>query len=94
MTAPVQRKLPGTPIPRQKLIAEWEDLRHHNLLKAQWPAFCLIFTSRSPRRPTNGASNSTAVACATFSPISVAMARPPKKSSGLVSWPTPTTSAS
>jgi hypothetical protein len=31
MTLPVQRKLPGTPIPRGQLLAEWEDLHHRNL---------------------------------------------------------------
>jgi hypothetical protein len=31
MTLPVERKLPGTPIPREQLVAEWEDLHHHSL---------------------------------------------------------------
>lgn len=31
MTAPVQRKLPGSPIPRAELIAQWEDLRRRNV---------------------------------------------------------------
>ncbi len=39
MTAPVQRKLPGTPIPRQKLIAEWEDRRNRNLLEGPVASF-------------------------------------------------------
>ncbi|MGB8387838.1 hypothetical protein [Mycobacterium sp.] len=33
MTLPVERKLPGEPIPREQLVAEWEDSHHRNLLK-------------------------------------------------------------
>ncbi|MDP7735130.1 hypothetical protein [Mycobacterium paragordonae] len=41
MTAPVQRKLPGTPIPREELVARWADLRHRNNLAG--PLTSLLF---------------------------------------------------
>jgi hypothetical protein len=31
MTLPVEWKLPGGPISREQLVAEWEDLHHRNL---------------------------------------------------------------
>jgi hypothetical protein len=34
MTALVQRKLPGTPTPREQLVAEWKDLHHRNLKRS------------------------------------------------------------
>ncbi|AGB21675.1 hypothetical protein Mycsm_01258 [Mycobacterium sp. JS623] len=39
MTALVQRKLPGTPIPRDQLIAQWEDLRRRNSVKGPVASF-------------------------------------------------------
>jgi hypothetical protein len=39
MTALVQRKLPGSPISREQLIAEWEDLRHRNARKGPVASF-------------------------------------------------------
>lgn len=30
MSALTERKLPGSPIPRKELIAQWEDLRDRN----------------------------------------------------------------
>jgi hypothetical protein len=39
VTAPVQRKLRGTPIPREQLIAEWEDLRRRKAVKGPAASF-------------------------------------------------------
>src|SRR4051794_40617888 len=39
MTAPAQRKLPGTPIPRERLIAQWKDLQQRNLMKGPVASF-------------------------------------------------------
>jgi hypothetical protein len=33
MTLPVERKLPGEPIHREQLVAEWEDLHHRNMIE-------------------------------------------------------------
>ena len=41
MTALVQRKLRGSPIPREPLIAEWKDLRRRNALGG--PAASFLF---------------------------------------------------
>ena len=35
MTLPVKRKLPGIPILREQLVAQWEDLHHRNLMSAR-----------------------------------------------------------
>ena len=35
MTLPVKRKLPGNPMPREQLVARWEDLHHRNLMRAR-----------------------------------------------------------
>lgn len=35
MTAPVERKLPGTPIPRERLVADRENLHYRNVIRAQ-----------------------------------------------------------
>jgi hypothetical protein len=64
VTALVQRKLPGTPIPREQLIAEWEDLRRRNNLRGPVASFLFDLHYSSRRRPTSGESNSTAAACA------------------------------
>lgn len=37
----VKRKLPGTAIPREQLVAQWEDLRHRILVKG--PVASLLF---------------------------------------------------
>jgi hypothetical protein len=55
MTAPVQRKLPGTPIPREQLVADWEDLHHRNLMDG--PGGQLLV-----RRPLLGAGEDVPVA--------------------------------
>jgi hypothetical protein len=39
MTLPVKRKLPGTPIPRAQLIAQWEGLHQRNLMKGPVASF-------------------------------------------------------
>lgn len=39
MTTPVEKKLPGRPIPREELIAEWRELQHRNLLKGVLASF-------------------------------------------------------
>ena len=63
MKAPGQRRLSGSPIPREVLIAQWEDLRPATLFEVRSRACFSTCTTRSRRRPTNGASNWTAVAC-------------------------------
>ena len=35
----VQRNLPGSPIPRKELIAEWEDLRRPNAIRRPVASF-------------------------------------------------------
>lgn len=50
MTTPVQRKLPGTPIPRQDLIAEWEDLRRRNALKGPLASFLFDLHYSEPEK--------------------------------------------
>ncbi len=40
---PVERRLPGTPIPREQLLAEWEDLHHRNLMKGPVASFLFDF---------------------------------------------------
>ncbi len=39
MTLLVERKLPGEPISREQLVAEWEDLHHRNLMKGPVASF-------------------------------------------------------
>ena len=39
MKTPVEKKLPGTPIPREELVAEWRELQHSNLLKGVLASF-------------------------------------------------------
>ena len=39
MTLPVEWKLPGGPISREQLVAEWEDLHHRNLMKGPVASF-------------------------------------------------------
>lgn len=39
MTTPVEKKLPGKPIPREELVAEWRELQHRNLLKGVLASF-------------------------------------------------------
>jgi hypothetical protein len=39
MTLPVERKLPGAPISREQLVAEWEDLHHRNVMKGPVATF-------------------------------------------------------
>ena len=39
MTTPFEKKLPGKPIPREELVAEWRELQHRNLLKGVLASF-------------------------------------------------------
>ena len=39
VTRPVEKKLPGKPIPREELVAEWRELQHRNLLKGVLASF-------------------------------------------------------
>ena len=39
MTLLVERKLPGYPIPRKRLVAEWEDMHPRNLTKGPVASF-------------------------------------------------------
>jgi hypothetical protein len=39
MTLPVEWKLPGGPISREQLVAEWEDVHHRNLMKGPVASF-------------------------------------------------------
>jgi hypothetical protein len=39
MTSPVERKLPGDPIPREQVVAQWEDLHHRNLTNGPVASF-------------------------------------------------------
>jgi hypothetical protein len=48
MTIPVEWKLPGGPIAREQLVAEWEDLHHRNLMKGPVASFCSMCTIGAP----------------------------------------------
>lgn len=50
MTALVERKLPGSPIPREQLIAEWQDLRHRNTLKGPVASFLFELHYSEPEK--------------------------------------------
>jgi hypothetical protein len=51
MTLPVEWKLPGGPISREQLVAEWEDLHHRNLMKG--PVASSVRCALLVRRPAS-----------------------------------------
>lgn len=92
MTVPVQRKLPGTPIPRKQLIAEWEDLRHRNLMKGPVASFLFDVHYSVPEKIGTGEDLPVAhpvgpaVAFAMPSLATTPTRTPPTISNGSASW--------
>ena len=62
MTLPVERRLPGTPIPRDRLLTEWEDLHHRNLMKGPVASFLFDVHYSVPEKTYSGACSWTAAA--------------------------------
>ena len=50
MTLPVERKVPGTPIPREQLVGQWEDLDHRNLMKGPVASFLFDVHNSVPEK--------------------------------------------
>jgi hypothetical protein len=48
MTVHFERKLPGEPVSRERLVAEWEGLHHRNLMKGPVASFLFDATIGAP----------------------------------------------